>query len=104
MLWWIVLVLQAGGAASASPTAAPIRVTPTCPAPTEGGDVVVCGRVDRDRFRLAPLPDRYQRSAAALPKAEVPLLGRLKGAAETEQADVGGFPSNRVMLRLKLPF
>ncbi|MFK3891426.1 hypothetical protein [Sphingomonas sp. NPDC079357] len=75
-----------------------------CRAPT-GNDVVVCGRrPDPDRFRLRPLTDRYDADAAALPKAETAILGgRATLAAEAEAASVGGAPSNRAMIRLKIP-
>jgi len=104
MFAWFVLGMQASGAASGTPDPAPIRLTAPCPGPSDGGDVVVCGRSRGDEYRLKPLPDRYRPSAQAIPRAQVPLAGGFKGAAETEQADVGGFPSNRIMLRLKRPF
>ncbi len=75
-----------------------------CRAPT-GNDVVVCGhRPDPDRYRLRPLTDRYDADAAAVPKAETAILGgRATLAAEAEAASVGGVPSNRAMIRLKIP-
>lgn len=72
------------------------------PAVADDDEVVVCGRRDDGRFRLKPLPPTYAESER-LPKAETSLLGG-KAAVETEQGDVGGVPSNRVMLRFKAPF
>ena len=65
-------------------------------------DIVVCGRVDQEQFRLRPLRERTVR--LGIPRAETKVLGDLRATAEVEQSDVGGFPSNRLMLRLKLPF
>jgi hypothetical protein len=41
---------------------------------------------------------------AALPNAEVNVAEGVSVGAETEEADVGGFVSNRAMLRLKVKF
>ena len=38
------------------------------------------------------------------PKAELQLADGLTAAAETENVDVGGFPSNRLMVRFKIKF
>ena len=37
-------------------------------------------------------------------KARATLGGKAKIAGEVEQGDVGGFPTNRAMVRLKVPF
>ena len=68
-----------------------------------GEDSGVCGRANDDAFRLKPLPDRYI-AARGLPGAEVRLFGKAKAAAEVEDASLGGVQSNRVMMRLTLPF
>ncbi|MDQ3074841.1 MAG: hypothetical protein M3Q88_04415 [Pseudomonadota bacterium] len=65
-------------------------------------DVIVCGR-RRDesaRYRLPP-PTPYE---SALPKAEVKLGNGTKVVAETENFDIGGRPSKRIMVRLKFKF
>lgn len=101
MLAALLMGLQVvGPPAPASEGPRPSRPCPTEPDPS--GDVVVCGRADQERFRLRPLPGRADDPAT--PRAEIGVLGDLKAAAETEQGNVGGFPSNRIMLRLKLPF
>lgn len=99
MLIWLTLVQ----ATSASP---PARIDLMAPAASksctaeDGADVVVCGARD-DPYRLRPLPPVADGSA--IPKAETG-IGNAKAAVETEQTSIGGIPSNRVMLRFKLPF
>lgn len=74
-----------------------------CPRAQPGDTaIVICGR-GQEEFRLPPMPQRYVTDPQALPKAAMK-IGDNTVAAETEQADVGGFTSNRVMLRLKRPF
>ena len=100
MLLLVLLAFQSG-----PPDGPALLLPPTLSAKRECrsddvvDEVVVCGRPN-DEFRLEPLPDRYQ---AGVPRAEFALPGGAKAAAETEQGGVGGFPSNRVMLRLKIP-
>ena len=40
----------------------------------------------------------------ALPDAQVKIAGGVSAGAETESVDVGGFSSNRLMLRFKMKF
>ena len=81
---------------------APPRPRSDAPCPvTATTDVVVCGRAD-DRYRLPRLPAEEEQ--AAIPKAEV-RIGDAKLAAEAEQATLaGGQQSQRLMMRLKIPF
>ncbi|WP_336868243.1 hypothetical protein [Sphingomonas sanguinis] len=101
-MWTVVLMaLQAG--AVAGPVLPAPRRAPTarrCPPSDSGDDVVVCGR-SSDADRIGTIPD-YSRPFT-LPKArtDIPGVGTL--SAETEQAGVGGFSSNRAMIRLKIP-
>lgn len=100
MLGWVIVV---GLQAVAGPPALDLkafRAPRPCRPPAPGEDIVVCARTG-DEFRLKPLPPKT--SEAALPKAEVG-VGSAKVSAETEQGSVGGFPSNRAMIRLKMPF
>ena len=97
------LLLQA--AAVAGPVLpAPRSVLPReCPRARPGDtDVVVCGR-GQEQFRLRATPERYSSDPEALPKAST-TIGDNTVSAETEQGDVGGIPTNRIMLRLKRPF
>jgi hypothetical protein len=68
----------------------------------EAGEVVVwANRSGVSPYRLkqpAPPP------AKAMPQAQVEIAEGVSAAAETEQTDVGGFPSNRAMVRLKIKF
>lgn len=75
-------------------------VTQACDRQAPAGDtIVVCGRRDKDKYRVPRLPDVN----ADYGVAETSVAGAKVGV-ETEQVDVGGFPSNRVMVRVKVPF
>lgn len=78
-----------------------LRAAPGCDRSAEGDEVVVCARTDQPD-RLKPVPEHY--TEPTIPKAEVRVFGNARLSAETEQAGVGGFPSNRAMMRLKIPF
>jgi hypothetical protein len=101
-----LLMLQSGTAGMAGPVGDVVRLKPVLPRRCEenGGDIVVCGRRHDDQFRLPRLDsERFEPRAAR--KAEIGLGGNVKGAAEVESATLGsGLTSNRVMLRLKMPF
>jgi hypothetical protein len=71
-----------------------------CTTPAAGSDVVVCGTRDSDRYRIEPEPSRSPTGR----KAAIDLSERVRAAAETEKGEVGGRPSNRIMLRLKIKF
>lgn len=73
--------------------------TDDCAAGT-GTDIVVCAR------RRAP-SDRIAGGADApdgMKRAEFGLFGQARGSLHGERADVGGFPSNRMMVTIKIPF
>lgn len=70
--------------------------------PQDGDELVVCGRAEeQSAHRLKPLPPRFERPL--LPKAQAKILGG-SGSIEAEQADVGGTPSRRAMIRMKWKF
>ncbi len=98
----MTLLLQAAVAGPMLPK--PRSVLPReCPKPQEGDTtVVVCGR-GQEEFRLRNVPERYSSDPQALPRAQTTIGDNTVGA-DTEQGNVGGFPSNRIMLRLKRPF
>jgi hypothetical protein len=74
---------------------------PCAPQRIEPDEVVVCAkRGESNPYRI----DQWPRAELQLPKAVVGLAEGVSAAAETDRADVGGFPANRVMLRLKLKF
>lgn len=84
----------------------PERIDLTIPQPcrTEAAssdEVVVCAnRNGESPYRLQEQPPPRK----GMPKAELSVAEGVSVAGETEQADVGGVPSNRVMLRLKVKF
>jgi hypothetical protein len=98
MLALVLLQAVAGPVLPAAPRPASDR---PCPADTSTDEVVVCGRRDNEQFRLRPLAEGPE--AWRVPRAQLK-VGDAALAAETEAASVGGFQSNRLMLRLKLPF
>lgn len=96
----LAAVLQA---ASPGP---PERIDLTVPQPCRPseaeGEVVVCAnRSGESPYRLN---QPVQKAREGLPDAEVQVAEGVSVGAETESADVGGFPSNRAMLRLKIKF
>lgn len=97
-----MLLLLAAQASQAQPPE-PINLLappPTCGSDTGNADVTVCGRRDKDRYRIRPQyrtpPDE------GLGRAET-RIGNVGVSAVTEQGDVGGIPTNRVMIRIKIP-
>lgn len=85
-----------------TPKVIDLGLSPPCQAaPTKEAEVVVCGRRDSERgpYRLPPPTD-----TAARPKAEAQIADRVSIAGETENAEVGGRPSKRLMVRLKIRF
>ncbi|MEJ8629818.1 hypothetical protein P0F65_08150 [Sphingomonas sp. I4] len=63
--------------------------------------MVVCGR-SADADRIGTVPDYSRPFTLPRARTDIPGVGTL--SAETEQAGVGGFPSNRAMIRLKIPW
>lgn len=105
MLRLLFIALQSVGPTLTDPVKAiPIdmHVGDRCPDRSAKDDVVVCGRLDPNHYRLKPLPAGFERNAG-VPKAELS-LGNSKVSATTEQVMIGGVPSNRMMVSIKLPF
>lgn len=73
-------------------------------APAAGDEIVVCGSRDQTALhRLEPLPERP--AELLLPKAVFGIVGDIRGAVETDAEELpGGTVSNRIMLRMKVPF
>ena len=103
-----MLLLSLAAAAQAMSASPPERVDLTIPQPcaekrADNGEVVVCAN------RNGVSPYRLQEpetppEGSALPEAEVKIADGVTVGAGTEQADVGGFPSNRIMVGLKIKF
>ena len=99
----LLLLLTAQAAPGAPPETIDLlaRPEPSCAA-TKANEVVVCGRRNADRYRIPP-EYRTTEQTEELGRAEM-RIGSAAIAAQTERAQVGDFPSNRIMLRIKVPF
>ena len=92
----LLLLLQAAAAPVVYDTRA---VTQACDgAGTRDDAIVVCGRRDKERYRIPVLPPDDPRFGTAQTS-----VGGAKIGVGTERATVGGFPSNRVMARVRIP-
>ena len=99
--------LLAAALAQAMSGSPPERIDLLIPQPCEAerpaeGEVIVCApaREGSSPYRIKQPPPE----PSEVPKAEVQLGKGTSVSAETEQVDVGGFPSNRAMVRLKVKF
>ena len=96
-----LVLAQAASSAPLEPTA--LAVAPPCEAQRSvDGEIVVCAPRPEglSPYRITQLPARQ----AGIPKAQVRLAKGVIASAETEQAMVGGFPSNRAVIRIKFKF
>ena len=94
----VLVAIQA--AASAAPVRIDLTVPPPCGARRATNDeIVVCAKGSNPyRIKQPPAPP------SGLPKAQVQIAEGVQASADTEQADVSGFPSNRAVVRLKFKF
>src|SRR5919106_3952873 len=100
------LVLFSFAVAQAISASPPERIDLTVPQPcrpeaASNDEVVVCANRDGEspyRLREQPPPTKE------MPKAEVSIAEGVSIAAETESEEVGGVPSKRGMIRLKVKF
>jgi hypothetical protein len=72
-----------------------------CPATSEGGEIIVCGRRSEDQ-RLAKLPETDK--AEPSDRLSFRLPGGGKGNIHAFQSNVGGFTGQGVAVTLKIPF
>jgi hypothetical protein len=72
----------------------------TLPASDRRADDIVVTARRRDE-RVRPLPEVEE---SAIPTATTGLLGEARIGVVADQASVGGFTSNRAMVRVKVPF
>lgn len=93
-------MLQSGAPAAApDPPPAALSCEPaSANADTGRNDVVVCGRRDQDRYPLPKLPSREE----GFRPLETSVGGNKVGIT-TEKGEVGGIPTNRVMLKIRIP-
>jgi hypothetical protein len=99
MLLLLMAIVQPAAAIS---EAEPPRLTetPCKPGADRGsGDIVVCAKPQQD-YRIGPVKP----PSPALPPAAVKLSDNVSAKIHVGQQDVGGFPSNRVMLSFKIRF
>ena len=94
----VLVAIQA--AASAAPVRIDLTVPPPCGAQQAAGDeIVVCAK-GSNAYRI----NQPAAPPSQLPKAQAQIAQGVEASADTEQADVGGFPSNRMVVRLKFKF
>ena len=67
----------------------------------ETDQIIVCASKANPSDRVTDLGSADE---PYLPKAELKLFGDVKASVENEAANIGGFPSNRMMVRVKIPF
>lgn len=99
----VLLLAMAQAAVSAPPDAIDRTVQRPCETQEQAkSEIVVCGRRSGDLgpYRIKELPPRQ----SGIPKAAVQLADGVSASADASQADVGGFPSNRLMVGLKIKF
>ena len=101
MLFWFAIAIAQPISAS-PPERIDLTIAQPCsPEAASSEEVVVCANRNGEspyRLQQAPTPRK------GVPKAELSVAEGVSVAGETEQADVGGVPSNRVMLQLKVKF
>ncbi|SDA25765.1 hypothetical protein SAMN03159340_01924 [Sphingomonas sp. NFR15] len=96
MLGLMAMFLQAAPNSTDPPPPAAGQPAP-CPTDTNG-DIVVCGRQDRDEsFRLRPLPERYVEDR----QFRLKLPG---GSTVSPHADQGRLGDPQAKVTLKIPF
>jgi hypothetical protein len=96
----LLVLVAVQAAASAAPLRIDLTVPPPCGAQRAASDEIVVCANGSSPYRINQQPARQP----DLPKAEVQIADGVLASADTEQADVGGFPSNRVVVRLKFKF
>lgn len=106
LLSLLVMVIDEAPAAATAATAPPhVFLHPLsdgCDSRAPADEVVVCGDKQADeRYRLRPSDAR---NYAEPPVRAQVKLGNGTAGVTNEQADIGGWPSNRVMITLKFPF
>jgi len=98
-----LLAVMAQAVASVPPEKIDLTIRQPCETQKSNeNEVVVCARRSGDLrpYRINQLPARRSN----IPKAEMELADGVSASADAEQADVGGFPSNRLMVGLKIKF
>jgi hypothetical protein len=80
-----------------------LTIPQPCASPNASdGEVVVCANPNGESPYRLNQPEQPARKA--IPSAQAQVAKGVSVAAETERADIGGFASNRAMVRLKIKF
>ena len=96
----IIVLLQSAATAESREAAGKPR-DPCDPGRADTDEVVVCGRRDsQSPYRIGPQPDL----PPALPNAEFRLLDSVGLKLHADQGEVGGIPTNRGMVSIKIKF
>jgi hypothetical protein len=105
MLALLALLAQAAPIDDTPPIRAtgPVIVPARCHGGTDAaGEIIVCGRVDPEQFRLRPVPDRYRANTGPGVGFK---LGDVSGNAYVaQQKSPDGKPDKRIMVTLTKPF
>jgi hypothetical protein len=97
----LVLLVQTVAELAADPSGPPLLKL--CEADSKDIDeIVVCAPREKKRSPYRINVPRGQQKG--LGKAEVTLGNGVRASAETESVDVGGFPSKRALIRIKVGF
>ena len=98
-----IMISLAQAVTSVPPAKIDLTISQPCEAQTSSdSEVIVCGRRTDgpSPYRLDQPPTRPSET----PKAETQLADGVRVSAETENVDIGGTPSDRLMVRLKIKF
>ena len=94
----LVLALQA------APAMPPQAAKPQCPPATTPGEVVVCAKADQERYRLRPLPSRFETPKTG-PGLEFDLgKGAKANVYSSGETSPDGKPDKRIMAKVRIPF
>jgi hypothetical protein len=99
----LLLAALAQAVASVPPEKIDLTIRQPCEAQKSNeSEIVVCAHRSGDLgpYRIKQLPPRQ----SSIPRAEMQLADGVSASANAEKADVGGFPSNRLMVGLKIKF
>ena len=99
MLWLTYVALQAVDPVGLNGDL--LRRPQRCGKRASSGEVVVCGRREESPYRLGPqLPS----PPPALPDAQFSISEGVNAGATAEHGEIGGIPTNRAMITLKIKF